>query len=142
MYMCLLRLSALLDKNFDTRRYAYAIHGKLLAIKYFVHVCMHKWYTILCRKVYGDPALGEANLEMIEIARKVCKMVHDRVAVFWSCMYLSLSHTHTHIHTHTLTHTLPLSSIHDTQHGSSAKFSGSGGAIIGVCLDPAKKVGL
>ena len=34
----------------------------------------------------------------------------------------------------------PLPPPHDTQHGSSAKFSGSGGAIIGVCLDPAKKV--
>jgi glucuronokinase len=36
------RLSALLDKNFDTRR-----------------------------DIYGDPALGDANLEMIDIARKV-----------------------------------------------------------------------
>ena len=29
---------------------------------------------------------------------------------------------------------------YDTQHGSSAKFSGSGGAVIGVCLDQTKKV--
>ena len=29
---------------------------------------------------------------------------------------------------------------HGTQHGSSAKFSGSGGAVIGVCLDQTKEV--
>ena len=29
---------------------------------------------------------------------------------------------------------------YDMQHGSSAKFSGSGGAVIGVCLDQTKKV--
>ena len=70
------------------------------------------------RKIYGDHALGEANLEMIEIARKVNTDVLD------------VTHTHTickHTHMH-------------TQYGSSAKFSGSGGAIIGICLDQVKKV--
>ena len=47
------------------------------------------------RSIYGDAALGEANLQMIEIARK---------------------------------------------HGSSAKFSGSGGAVVGLCQDEESKV--
>eukprot|EP00731_Ephydatia_muelleri_P011967 Em0006g861a len=51
----------------------------------------------LRRKLYGDEVIGEANLLMVEIARK---------------------------------------------HGSSAKFPGSGGAVIGVCRDPSKKPAL
>ncbi len=42
------------------------------------------------RGIYGDAALGEANLQMIEIAR---------------------------------------------QYGAAAKFPGSGGAVVGMCLD-------
>ena len=48
------------------------------------------------REIYGDPALGEANLQMVNIARK---------------------------------------------HGSAVKFPGSGGAVIGLCLDQEKQVG-
>ena len=48
----------------------------------------------LRRKIYGDAALGELNLRMIEIAR---------------------------------------------QFGSAVKFSGSGGAVIGLCLDEQHK---
>ena len=45
--------------------------------------------------MYGDSALGEPNLRMIELARSF---------------------------------------------GSAAKFPGSGGAVVGLCLDPAKMV--
>ena len=64
----LVRLFSLLNENFDTRF-----------------------------SIYGKEALGPANLEMIDIARR---------------------------------------------HGSCAKFSGSGGAVFGVCLDDKKKVSL
>ena len=47
------------------------------------------------RDIYGDPAIGEANLQMVTIARK---------------------------------------------HGSAVKFPGSGGAVIGLCLDKEKQV--
>jgi len=47
------------------------------------------------RRIYGDLVLGEANLEMVQIAR---------------------------------------------DHGSPAKFAGSGGAVFGLCVDEAKKV--
>lgn len=59
------RLFSLINENFDTRL-----------------------------SIYGKDALGSANLEMIDIARR---------------------------------------------HGSCAKFSGSGGAIFGMCLDEKKK---
>ena len=49
------------------------------------------------RRIYGNETLGEANLEMIEIARR---------------------------------------------HGSSAKFPGSGGAVVGYCADPINKVSI
>ena len=61
------RLAEVMNENFDTRR-----------------------------EIYGDPALGEANLQMVNIARK---------------------------------------------HGSAVKFPGSGGAVIGLCLDQEKQVG-
>ena len=32
--------------------------------------------SVVCRKIYGDQALGEANLEMIDIARKVSSRMH------------------------------------------------------------------
>lgn len=51
----------------------------------------------LRRKLYGDDVIGEANLLMVDIARK---------------------------------------------HNSSAKFPGSGGAVIGMCRDPSKKMAL
>lgn len=60
------RLFSLINENFDTRL-----------------------------SIYGKDALGSANLEMVDIARR---------------------------------------------HGSCAKFSGSGGAIFGMCLDEKKKV--
>ena len=60
------RLAKVMDENFDTRR-----------------------------EIYGDAALGEANLQMVNIARK---------------------------------------------HGSAVKFPGSGGAVIGLCLDKEKQV--
>jgi glucuronokinase len=47
------------------------------------------------REIYGDAAVGEANLQMVNIARK---------------------------------------------HGSAVKFPGSGGAVIGLCLDKEKQV--
>ena len=49
------------------------------------------------REIYGDAALGEANLQMVNIARR---------------------------------------------HGSAVKFPGSGGAVIGLCLDQEKQVGV
>ena len=64
--MCPDRLASVMNENFDTRR-----------------------------DIYGDAALGEANLQMINIARK---------------------------------------------HGSAVKFPGSGGAVIGLCLDESKQV--
>ena len=60
------RLAKVMDENFDTRR-----------------------------EIYGDAALGEANLQMVNIARR---------------------------------------------HGSAVKFPGSGGAVIGLCLDKEKQV--
>ena len=60
------RLASVMNENFDTRH-----------------------------DIYGDAALGEANLQMINIARK---------------------------------------------HGSAVKFPGSGGAVIGLCLDKEKQV--
>ena len=44
-----------------------------------------------CRRIYGDEALGQTNLRMVDIAR---------------------------------------------QFGSAVKFPGSGGAVLGLCLDP------
>lgn len=62
------RLAKVMNENFDTRR-----------------------------QIYGDASLGEANLQMVAIARK---------------------------------------------HGSAVKFPGSGGAVIGLCLDSEKQVGV
>ena len=50
---------------------------------------------VIYRSIYGDAALGQANLQMIETARRF---------------------------------------------GSAAKFPGSGGAIVGLCLDESNMV--
>ena len=60
-------------------------------------------HFLCCRSIYGDTALGEANLQMIEIARKV------RQAII-SISEFEASSPHTHmpplLHTHTHTHIL------------------------------------
>ena len=55
------------------------------------------YYDVMavCRSLYGEAALGDANLRMIELAR---------------------------------------------QYGAAAKFPGSGGAIVGLCVDVSKMV--
>ena len=46
------------------------VHQRLVSVSLCVCVCVCVC-VCACRSVYGDQALGEANLEMITIARKV-----------------------------------------------------------------------